>query len=163
LLNFVFSYKPVIYAIKTLIGGMICWYGLLIFGVSNPIWAIITVVIVSDPDLTTAISLARMRVINTIVGCTIGLLCMVFFGYGTMLCLLAMAFTVFLVTSIDRYPVNWRLAPVTVVILMNAGKDAVSRHEEIRLALMRAGEIGFGCVVALGLAYGVKRFGSKYL
>ena len=49
--------------------------------------AVITVMIVSDPDLSTAVGLAQARIINTSVGCLIGFASLALFGYffGTVL------------------------------------------------------------------------------
>jgi len=144
--------KALIYASKTLLGALICWYGLLFLGVANPIWAVITVMIVSDPDVTTTLNLAEARAINTAVGCAVGLVTMLLFGYSPEASLFAAAFTVFVIMLIDRYPANWRLAPATVIILMDAGRLATSHREEITYALLRLIEIAVGCAVAIALA-----------
>lgn len=144
--------KSFLYASKTLLGSAICWYGLSWCGIQNPLWSVITVLIVSDPDITTTITLARVRVINTIVGCAMGLLSLLVFGYSPLTALLTAAFTVLIITSAKFYPTNWRLAPVTVMILMDTGRQTVEHEQNIRYALMRAGEIGVGCAVALLLA-----------
>ncbi|GAB1583334.1 FUSC family protein [Phyllobacterium phragmitis] len=144
--------KALTYASKTLLGALICWYGLLLLGVANPIWAVITVMIVSDPDVTTTLNLAEARAINTAVGCAVGLATMLLFGYSPEASLFAAAFTVFVIMLIDRYPANWRLAPATVIILMDAGRLASSHREEITYALLRLVEIAVGCAVAIALA-----------
>ena len=149
--------RALLYASKTLLGGLICWYGLIALGVSDPVWAVITVMIVSDPDLSTAVGLAQARIINTSVGCLIGFASLALFGYSPLLPLVAAAVTVSIVILIDHYPTNWRLAPVTVYILVDAGRMAATYAEELELALKRAGEIAFGCGVALLLAFAYTR------
>jgi uncharacterized membrane protein YccC len=151
--HFSLTQKSLLYSAKTLLGACLCWYGLTAFGVDNPIWSVITVIIVSDADLSTTATLAKVRVINTAVGCASGLISMLLFGYTPLVCLLTAAVTVLFVTSLQRYPANWRLAPVTVVILMNAGSQAVGKEAEVILALLRAVEIGVGSAVALLLAH----------
>jgi len=160
-LRFRFTKESLFYSAKTLLGAGICWYGLRISGVNNPIWAVITVIIVSDADLSTTATLAKTRVINTVVGCISGIIGLSLFGYTPLICLLTAAATVLLVTSIEHYPANWRLAPVTVVIVMDAGRQAVGKESEIFYALTRAGEIGLGCVVALYLALIFSRIAAK--
>lgn len=145
-------HKSLLYASKILLGAMIAWYGLSWCGIENPIWAVITVIIISDPSLTTTFDLAKARAINTVVGCTFGLSSLLLFGYSPLSTMLTVTLTVMIVTMIERYPTNWRLAPVTVIILMDAGRLATTHEEEIRYVLMRAGEIGVGCCIALGLA-----------
>ncbi len=144
--------KSLLYPFNILIGSAICWYGLVLVGISNPIWSIITVILVSDPDLTTAITLARVRVINTIVGCVAALVSLLAFGYSPWSSFLTAAVIVLVVTSVEHYPANWRLTPVTVVIVMDASRKAMTYHDEMFNAIARAGEIAAGCAVALIIA-----------
>lgn len=144
--------KAFLYASKALIGCVIAWYGLQSLGIDNPIWAVITVMLVSDPDFNTTRELAQARIINTIIGCAVGLSMLLVFGYSPQLALVAMALTVLIVTSIPQYPTNWRLAPVTVLILMDAGRLAANHTQEVHYALLRGAEIGVGCVIAMILA-----------
>ena len=145
--------KALIYASKTLLGGLICWYGLLCLGIDNPIWAVITVIIVSDADIQATLNSATARTINTTVGCAVGLATMLLFGYSPQAGVVAAGFTVFIVLLIHRYPSNWRLAPATVVILMDAGRLAADYHQGLFYALLRFGEIVVGCAVAIALAW----------
>jgi len=144
--------KSVLYASKTFVGAFLCWYGLTALGLKDPIWAVITVIIVTDPDLKTTKMLAKTRAINTAVGCVFGLMSLLIFGYVPWICLTTAALTVFVITLIEHYPSNWRLAPVTVVILMDAGRTAANRQDVMIYAMTRMLEIGAGCIVALSLA-----------
>lgn len=144
--------KSLLYASKTMIGALICWGVLHLIGIDNPMWAMITVVLVSDPDLNTARTLVAARVVNTIVGCAIGLSALLLFDFSLWVALAAAALTILVITSIERYPTNWRLAPVTVLILFDAARNAASPQDEIHFALLRALEIGLGSAVALALA-----------
>ncbi len=141
-----------LYASKIFVGALICWGILLLCGIENPLWAIITVVLVSDPDLNIARTLVIARVINTIVGCTVGFIALTLFGFSLPVAIITITLLVLLITSIEHYPVNWRLAPVTVLILLDASRNAANAHEEIHFALLRAIEIGVGSLVALVLA-----------
>lgn len=145
--------KPILYAAKTFIGGIVCWYTLTWFGVLDPIWGVITIILVTDPDIDTTTSLAKARIINTIVGCFMSLISLMLFDYSPLVVLATAALTVFLITAYERYPSNWRLAPVTVVILMDAARQASTHADELHYALMRAGEIAFGCLIAWFLAH----------
>ena len=146
------THKSFVYASKIFLAASICWYGLTLAGIENPIWAVITVMVVSDPSLKTTFGLAKVRVINTFVGCAVGLASILYFGYSPINMILTATFTVACVTFTSRYPVNWRLAPVTVVILMDAGRLAQTHEEEFHYVMMRVMEIGIGCAVALALA-----------
>lgn len=144
--------KSLLYASKTFIGAVACWAVLHLLGIANPIWAMITVVLVSDPDLNTARTLVAARVTNTIVGCAVGLTALLLFDFSLWIALGAAALTILIITSIEQYPTNWRLAPVTVLILFDAARHAATPQEEIHYALLRAFEIGLGSGVALALA-----------
>lgn len=135
-----------------MLGCLICWFGLQFAGIEHPIWAVITVLIVSDPDVRTTLGLAEARAINTMTGCLIGMGTIVLFGYSPVASLFGAALTVLLILMIDKYPANWRLAPATVVIVMDAGRLAQTRTEELLYALSRMGEIAVGSIVAIGLA-----------
>ena len=152
IVEFLIHHKPIAYASKILIASLLCWYGLLFLGIPNPIWAVITVMVVSDPSLTTTWGLARVRLINTIVGCIFGLSSILLFGYSPLVMILTAAFTVMFVNLLSRYPVNWRLAPVTVLILMDAGRLAETHAEEFHYVMLRLTEIAVGSLVALALA-----------
>lgn len=141
------------YASQTLIGCIISWFVLRGAGIEHPIWSMMTVFIVSDPDIHTTLSLARVRALNTAVGCAVGMAMIWFFGYSPVLSLFAAAITVFFLVMIDNYPSNWRLAPATVIIIMDAGSAAQTRDQELWLALSRLGEITLGCAVALSVAW----------
>jgi uncharacterized membrane protein YccC len=144
--------KSFIHALSTFLGALICWYGLTWAGIPNPVWSVITVILVSDPDISAAMKLSKVRSINTIVGCVISLLCLFTLGYSPLICFVTAALTVLIITSILHYPSNWRLAPVTVVIIMNASSLAVTHTDQIRLAVLRTAEIGIGCAVSVAIA-----------
>ncbi|MBN9046123.1 MAG: FUSC family protein [Rhizobiales bacterium] len=145
--------KALLYASKTLLGCLISWFVLRWAGIEHPVWSVITVFLISDPDVNTTLALAKARTINTAVGCSIGMLTIWTFGYSPLASMFGAALTVLIILVIDVYPSNWRLAPATVVIVMDAGRDAATRSEEMLLALVRLGEIAFGCAVAIALAW----------
>lgn len=152
LASYILRQKAVIYASKIFLASVICWYSLSWAGVANPIWSVITVLVVSDPNLSTTLGLSKVRAINTIVGCAFGITSIFLFGYSPLITITTAALTVLFVNGVSRYPANWRLAPVTVVILMDAGRLADNHAAELYYAWMRVSEIAVGCIVALGLA-----------
>ncbi|MDN0077668.1 FUSC family protein [Crenobacter sp. SG2303] len=145
------SQQSLLYAGKVLIGCMIVWFGLSALGVEDPIWAAITVVIVSEPDFVRAREQVKARVINTLTGCAVSLAGILLLGSSLTSMLISVVVAVLLVTSLKRYPASWKLAPVTVLILMHAA-PGTNPAQDLQLALLRAGEIMAGCVIVLGLA-----------
>lgn len=151
-------HRALLYASKVTIAALICWYGLRALGIADPVWAVITVMLVSDPRLETAVELARVRTINTTVGCLVGMAALLPFGYAPVVAIVAAAATIVVIMMIERYPPNWRLAPATVVIVMEAARGATTYSDEIGYALLRMAEIGAGSLVAMALAAIYSRF-----
>src|SRR5450830_1248124 len=72
--------NALVYIIKILSGSLILWYGLRALGFPEPYWAMISLIIVTEPDMTGAKANFRARLINTISGCIIACLSLVLFG-----------------------------------------------------------------------------------
>jgi uncharacterized membrane protein YccC len=147
------------YVGKILAGAMISWFGLGALGLHQPYWAIITICIASDPDLTSAKKLVGARALNTLVGAAVGLAGVMIGGLTTPTLFICLGITTFLVTAVPRYPANWRLAPVTVVIIMEVSVlEGRTRDAEIHIAEMRVLQVLAGCAIALGLAWITSRW-----
>lgn len=151
-LSFELTKISVSYVVIILLGTTISWVALTYMGIANPIWAVISVVLVSDPDSTATKQLVKTRVINTLVGCVLGLFSLLLFGYNPVVIIITVAITTLFVTTVKHYPANWRLAPATVIILSDAAHAAVGHSEQFYFALLRAGEIAFGCCIAVILS-----------
>jgi hypothetical protein len=65
---------------KILSGCLILWYGLRALGIEEPYWAMISLIIVTEPDMTVAKANFRARLINTISGCIVSCIALVIFG-----------------------------------------------------------------------------------
>ena len=142
------------YVLKVLLGALISWYGLIALGLPHPYWAIITICIASDPDWDTAVKVTTARFLNTLVGGAVGLSGVIYGGITPLTMFVCLAVTTILVTTIPRYPANWRLAPATVVIIMEvAVLEGRDRATEIHIAEQRVIQVFAGCVVALLLAW----------
>ncbi len=142
------------YVGKILAGALISWYGLGALGIDRPYWAIITICIVSEPNLDSAKKLVAARSLNTLVGATVGLTGAIVGGLTPLTMFVCLAITTCLVTTLPRYPANWRLAPVTVVIVMEVARvEGSSRATEIGIAEERVMQVLAACLIALGLAW----------
>ncbi|BEV14881.1 FUSC family protein [Herbaspirillum sp. DW155] len=137
------------YLIKILSGCLILWYGLRALGIAEPYWAMISLIIVTEPDMTVAKANFRARVINTISGCIVSCIALVIFGPTFIAMLAALTAAVVVAMLLQNYPSNWRLGPATVVILLSAAFTGNGLHEELHLAFMRVGEVLVGSTVAL--------------
>jgi len=148
--------KEISFALRILIGCTIVWFTLDYFHDAKKIWAIISVITVSDPNFNAARENAKARLLNTLMGCILGLLFIYLFGIGFWQLMIAVTVSVIFSTSFKKYPSSWKLAPVTVVILMIpplSGSETIK--DAMSIALNRTGEVLYGSLVAflLGLLY----------
>jgi uncharacterized membrane protein YccC len=138
-----------IYMGKLITGSLVVWYGLRAVGIPEPIWALISLIVVTEPDLVLAKRNFRARVVNTINGTIVAGLTLWIFGATFLAMLAAMTVATLIAMSIENYPNNWRLAPNTTVVLMSAALAGTGLSDEIRLALYRVLEVMTGSTVAL--------------
>lgn len=154
--NLVISRNSLLYVFRIVLGCLAAWYLTVLLHMDKREWALISVVIVSEPDFGNLRSNTITRVINTLSGCAIGLLFLVICGVNFLSMMLGITASILISTSFPKYPSSWKLAPVTVVIVM---MPSLLQHaklgEALIIALYRAGEMLLGCVVAflLGLIF----------
>lgn len=141
--------NSLVYLVKILSGSLILWFGLRAIGFTSPYWAIISLIIVTEPDITQAKANFRARLINTLTGCVVACIALIIFGATFWAMLIALTGAVIIAMLWQNYPTNWRLGPATVVILMSAAFSGAGLHEEINLALLRVVEVIAGSTLAL--------------
>lgn len=141
--------NALVYLIKILSGCLLLWVGLRAAGIEEPYWAMISLIIVTEPDMTVAKANFRARLINTLSGCIISCIALVLLGPTFLAMLAALTAAVVVAMLLQNYPSNWRLGPATVVILLSAAFSGKGLGEELQLALMRVGEVIIGSTVAL--------------
>lgn len=138
-----------VYIVKILTGTLLAWFGMRALGVAEPYWAVISVIIVTEPDFSVARANFRARLINTFTGSVIALTALTLMG-GTFWAMLAALIAAVLLAMLwSGYPSNWRLGPITVVILMSAAIQGQGPQQELHLALLRVAEVLAGSAVAL--------------
>jgi len=147
--------NALLYTVKILTGSVIVWFGLRYAGIPEPYWALISLITVTEPDVTQARLNFKIRMINTFTGTVIACLVLVLMGSSLLAMLVAVAVSVLVAMMLHNYPANWRLAPTTVVVLMAAAANGSEFHEELDYALLRVAEVLAGSAVALlqALAY----------
>jgi len=148
--------NALVYMSKLITGSLIVWYGLRALGIPQPFWAMISVIVVTEPALDIAKRNFRARLINTVNGTIAAALALWLFGATFFATLAAMTVATLVAMSVGRYPDNWRLAPNTTVILMSAALTGTGFADELRLATLRVAEVLTGSSVALlqTIAYG---------
>jgi len=138
-----------IYMGKLITGSLIVWYSLRAMGIPEPIWAMISLIVVTEPALDRAKRNFRARVINTANGTIVAGLALWLFGATFFAMLASMTVATLIAMSFENYPDNWRLAPNTTVVLMSAALAGTGFSDEIRLAILRVAEVMTGSTVAL--------------
>lgn len=141
------------YAVSMFIATAVLWLSVHALAKSNPVWAISSMVATSDPLMKTALMILRSRVINTLVGCAIGLLFIAIGGARLITLPLAMAVTVLVSSYFVRIQTMWRQAPISCAFVIAAGFEHHSRVNGLKAGAQRMAEVIFGCVVGLAAAW----------
>jgi uncharacterized membrane protein YccC len=145
------------FAVNVFIATIIVWTGIRLFSPANPIWAIASMVAASEPVVQQALKMFRSRLINTLVGCAVGLL---FVSIGELTPWkfpFAIAITVLLSSYIVRIPVMWRQAPIAAAIVIAGSLSERSKIVGMEVGLRRVIEVVFGCLIALGVSWLMSR------
>ena len=141
------------YAVSMFIATAVLWVCVHELAEANPVWAISSMVATSDPLMKTAVLTFRSRIINTLVGCVIGLLFIAAGGTRVITLPLAMAATVLVSSYIVRIQTMWRQAPITAAFVIAAGLEHHTRRGGLQAGVLRMGEVLFGCVIGLVVAW----------
>lgn len=139
------------YATRTTLAVLITWLSLRTFGMRDPLWALYSVIVVSEPHVGGAIRLGMERAFATLVGAATGLAAFCVFGHE----LLALAAAVFSVIVLAAYalhlPGNWKIAPLTAALVVGTALLAQSQTWSAALwpAVLRFLEVLYGIFVAV--------------
>lgn len=158
-----FSNKSIVYPFRILLGCTIVWWSLYYLHDSRKIWAVISVIVVTDPDIDTLRIGTVSRIVNTMVGCVTGLLFIYVAGVNFWSLMAAIAVSVLLSTSFKNYPASWKLAPSTVAIIMVPSiSENISWQAAMEVSLTRTGEVLYGTLVAFLLGVALSAIRKKY-
>jgi len=141
------------YAVRICIGTTAVWLLLRSVGDADAIWAVISVIVATEPQMQTAVFAFMSRIVNTVIGCTIGLTFLLVAGPEVWVLPLALTVTVLVCTYLVKLSSSWRLAPATAAIIIASGVVEQSRISGAEVALHRAGEVLLGCAVAFRVTW----------
>lgn len=142
------------------LGTLLLWVILRAVGDRNPVWAIISFIVVSDPDLHIAWPSFISRFFNTLTGCVIGILSLVIFGPVEWILPFALALTVLVCTNLIKTPGSWKIGPATTALVLTAALVEKSSAVGFGQSLRRAEEVLLGSLVALLVAWGTSKIRS---
>jgi|SRR5580700_2097870 uncharacterized membrane protein YccC len=141
------------YAVSIFFATAILWVLVHKMAEANPIWAISSMVATSDPAMKQAMLILRARITNTLVGCLVGLVFIAIGGTKLITLPLAMAVTVLLSSYVVRIPTMWRQGPISAAFVIAAGFEYHSRKHGLMAGATRMGEVLFGCLVGIVVAW----------
>jgi len=141
------------YAVSIFLATAILWLLLHKIANANPVWAISSMVATSDPYMKQAVLMLRSRIANATVGCVVGLLFIAIGGTKLISLPLALAVTVLLSAYVVRIPTMWRQAPITAAFVIAASLEEQSRRGGLIAGTSRMGEVLFGCILGIAVAW----------
>ena len=141
------------YAVSIFFATAVLWLLVHKLAKANPVWAISSMVATSDPLMKQAVLFLRSRIINTLVGCAVGLLFIAIGGMRLITLPLAMALTVLLSSYVVRIQTMWRQAPITAAFVITASLEHHSRKQGLLAGVGRMNEVLLGCIVGVVVAW----------
>jgi uncharacterized membrane protein YccC len=141
------------FAVNVFFASIIIWIMLRFLTDASPIWGMASMIASSEPVVKQGLKIFWSRLINTLVGCTVGLLFLVVGEPTPWRLPFALAITVLLASYVVRIQVMWRQAPITAAIVIAGGLSVHSKMSGVESGLRRVIEVIFGCVVALAVSW----------
>jgi uncharacterized membrane protein YccC len=135
------------------VASALLWFLLRHIADTNPIWAIASMVAASDPQVKEATRMFRSRIINVLVGCSVGLLVLVVGGSTEWKLPFALAVSVLVSSYVVRIQTMWRQAPITAAIVIAAGLTHHSKLSGVEHGLHKVAEVLLGCVMGLMISF----------
>lgn len=141
------------YALRMFFGTVALWEVFGLAGDHAPIWALVSMVMVSEIELLASVLATFHRAAHMAVGCCVGLIFLAIWHPGIWQLALACMLSAVVSFYLMHIGGNWRTAPVATVIVMGAGFVHFTKNAGLHEALIRTGEVLGGCVVALAVSW----------
>jgi len=137
------------YTIRILIGSSFLWLLLHNERTTNSLWAIISLIVVTEPQVHPAWIAVRNIVVNTVIGCTVALSSLLIFGIQIWLLPLALSVSALASALINNMKQGWKNAATITVIIMSAAMTQKSAVAAMDIAFHRTMEVILGGLTAL--------------
>jgi uncharacterized membrane protein YccC len=141
------------YSLRMFFGTAVLWE---IFGLAGdhaPVWALVSMVMVSEIELHASVLATFHRVAHMAVGCAVGLIFLMAWHPGLWQLAIACAVSAAVSFYLMHIGGNWRTAPVATVIVIGAGFVHFTKNAGMHEALIRTVEVLGGCLVALAVSW----------
>ena len=144
------------YAVSVFVASTLLWIIVRKLGDADPIWSISAMVATSEPQVKQSLQSFRGRIINTLLGCAVGLITIAL-GHTEWQLPFGMALAVLLSSYVVRVQAMWRQAPIAAAIVI-AG--TLQHHEKLPglvQGVRRVSEVLLGCAVGMTVAWLLSR------
>lgn len=141
------------YATRILIAGTLVWLVVSALLHTDPLWAIISAVVVTEVKVESAWKAFVSRLLNTLIGCIVALFFLRFAGASEWSVLAALAVATVVSSDLVKVPISWRIAPITAAIAMLPAYTEHSRHAGLEAAMQRSAEVLIGSAVAVAVSW----------
>jgi uncharacterized membrane protein YccC len=131
----------------------VLWIMLRKFAGLNPIWAISSMIAASDPVVKTAVKTFHGRMVNSLLGCAVGMVVLVVGGPNEWKLPMALATAAFMSAYVVRVQVMFRQAPITAAIIIASGLERHAKLSGMELGARRVAEVLLGCVVGVAVSW----------
>ena len=139
------------FALNIFVAATVLWLILREYEKLNPIWAVSSMIAAADPTVDQAKKFFYGRMVNGMIGCTIGLFVLFVGAASDWKVPIALSTSVLVSVYVGRVPVMWRQAPITATIVVAAGLAEHSTMHGVQEGVKRVGEVLLGCAVGLGV------------
>jgi uncharacterized membrane protein YccC len=123
---------------------------------TDPMWAIVSFVLVYDPDMRTAKTVGLARLVHTLAGTGLALGLVYLFGLHKWLMPLGLALAALICGLVLRFRNSWRVLLITVTLVI--GASLYNPAAGTSVALLRGAEVFAGSVLAITFSWLVARF-----
>jgi uncharacterized membrane protein YccC len=145
--------RGVRFAANVFLGATLLWLVLYHgFGLT-PLWAIAAMISASEPVMTEARKQSRASLINTSVGCAVGLPVLLLIGPRELGLPIAAALSVLVSSYLVQVPTMWRQAPITAALVVASGLTTHSERIGVEQGLTRVGEVLLGCATGIAISW----------
>lgn len=141
------------YSLRIATGMILVWTVFRAFGVTYPIWAMISAVMVSEIELHASYVATRGRIAHTTTGCVVGLIFLLIVGTGMWQLCAASVVASLVSFYLVHLGGNWRTAPASTVVVMATGIQHLSKYAGYQAAVERAVEVLGGSIIALAVTW----------
>lgn len=141
------------YSLRMFFGTLVLWELFGLAGDHAPVWALVSMVMVSEIELHASVLATFHRVAHMAVGCVVGLIFLMLWHPGIWQLAIACACSAAVSFYLMHIGGNWRTAPVATVIVIGAGFVHFTKNAGLHEAVIRTVEILGGCLIALAVSW----------